>query len=363
MAARDGGNPGGRSSGPGGRGGRTGGRGTGSRGPGGAGGRQSRGGRGPQMGKSAGSRSRVRDIGGKRNPPKAPATQPFTGRSKKAGETKIVPLKMVAFDEAIAAAQKKANEATTAAAKAAAAKALAAAKAAKAAAIAKAAADKAAANKREQARTKSGRDRAVANAGKGGSSVGKGAGNKQGQTRGGPGKGRSSAGSTSGSRGPGGRGGRSSSGRGGRGGGGGGGGGNSGGGRGGCFIAETLVQMLDGTTKPIIDIQVGEHTKGGIVESKMEFLPTSIYNYKDVQVSGSHWVIEDNQFTEVENSKHGILTDKIETVYCFKTSENRIWVNNIEFGDYESGSQKDWEPHFEQVKQKLNKELLNNKNI
>ena len=121
--------------------------------------------------------------------------------------------------------------------------------------------------------------------------------------------------------------------------------------------------MLDGTTKPIINIQVGEHTKGGIVESKMEFLPTNIYNYKGVKVSGSHWVIEDNQFTEVENSKHGILTDKIETVYCFKTSENRIWVNNIEFGDYESGSYKDWEPHFEQVKEKLNKELLLNKDL
>ena len=151
--------------------------------------------------------------------------------------------------------------------------------------------------------------------------------------------------------------------RGGRGGGGGGGAGGGGGG-GGCFVAETLVQMLDGTTKPIVDIQVGEHTKGGIVESKMEFLPTNIYNYKGVEVSGSHWVIEDNQFIEVENSKHGILTDKIETVYCFKTSENRIWVNDIEFGDYESGSQEDWEPYFKQVKEKLNKELLaNSENI
>ena len=97
-----------------------------------------------------------------------------------------------------------------------------------------------------------------------------------------------------------------------------------GGGSGGCFTAETLVQMLDGSEKRIIDIKVGEHTKGGIVETKMEFLPTSIYNYKGVEVSGTHWVIEDNQFTEVENSKHGILTDKMETVYCFKTSESRI---------------------------------------
>ena len=53
-----------------------------------------------------------------------------------------------------------------------------------------------------------------------------------------------------------------------------------------------------------------------------------------------------------------MLTDKIETVYCFKTSENRIWVNDIEFGDYESGSQEDWEPYLKQVKEKLNRELL-----
>ena len=31
----------------------------------------------------------------------------------------------------------------------------------------------------------------------------------------------------------------------------------------------------------------------------------------------------------------------------------------IEFGDFETGSDEDWEPHFEAVRQKLNKELRN----
>ena len=53
-----------------------------------------------------------------------------------------------------------------------------------------------------------------------------------------------------------------------------------------------------------------------------------------------------------------LLTDKIETVYCFKTSERRIWVNDIEFGDYESGSQEDWEPHFEQVKEQIQRKPM-----
>ena len=31
----------------------------------------------------------------------------------------------------------------------------------------------------------------------------------------------------------------------------------------------------------------------------------------------------------------------------------------IEFGDFETGSDDDWEPHFEAVRQKLNEELRN----
>ena len=127
----------------------------------------------------------------------------------------------------------------------------------------------------------------------------------------------------------------------------------------GCFVKGTMIEMANNTEKEITSIDVGEEIKGGTVLATMKFLPTKIYDYKGVKVSGSHWVIEDNQFIEVENSKHGILTDLLETVYCFKTSENRIWINGIEFGDFETGSDKDWEPHFEAVKEKLNKELRN----
>lgn len=138
---------------------------------------------------------------------------------------------------------------------------------------------------------------------------------------------------------------------------GGGGGSSPGGGPAGCFVEGTAIQMADGSTKEITSIQIGEETKGGTVQAKMEFMPQNIYNYKDVLVSGSHWVIEDNQFIAVEDSKHGVLTDRIEPVYTFKTSDNRIWINDIEFGDFETGTDEDWEPHFEMVRQKLNKEL------
>ena len=124
-----------------------------------------------------------------------------------------------------------------------------------------------------------------------------------------------------------------------------------------CFLGDTLVQMLDGTTKQIMDIKLGEHTKGGIVLATMSALPSNIYDYKGVMVTGSHWVMEDGQFVCVENSKHGVLTDIIDYVYCLQTSENRIWVNDIEFGDYESATGEQWAPHYETMINTINKQL------
>ena len=147
---------------------------------------------------------------------------------------------------------------------------------------------------------------------------------------------------------------------GGSGGGGGGSGGGTGGGGGGCFVEGTMIQMADGTEKEITTIKVGEETRGGTVQAKMEFEPQVIYNYMGVEVSGSHWVIEDNQFVAVEDSKRGVKTDKVEPVHTFKTSNNRMWIKDIEFGDFETGSDEDWEPHFEMVRQKLNKQLNGN---
>ena len=94
---------------------------------------------------------------------------------------------------------------------------------------------------------------------------------------------------------------------------GGGGNGNGNGASGGCFIKGTMIQMLDGTEKEITTIKVGEETKGGIVQAKMEFMPQSIYNYKGVLVSGSHWVVEDNQLSENEqNTDFSTGTDFID---------------------------------------------------
>ena len=124
-----------------------------------------------------------------------------------------------------------------------------------------------------------------------------------------------------------------------------------------CFVKGTMVEMADGTTKEITTITPGMETRGGTVEFVLQGLPVDIWDYKGVKVSGTHWVVEDNQLIAVEDSKHGIKTDMFEPVYSMKTSKQRMWVKGIEFGDFESGTDEDWEPYFEKVRQDLNKKL------
>ena len=136
-------------------------------------------------------------------------------------------------------------------------------------------------------------------------------------------------------------------------------GGNQGGkqGQSRCFVKGTMVEMADGTTKEITTITPGMETRGGTVEFVLQGLPVDIWDYKGVKVSGTHWVVEDNQLIAVEDSKHGIKTDMFEPVYSMKTSKQRMWIKGIEFGDFESGTDEDWEPYFEKVRQDLNKKL------
>ena len=89
-------------------------------------------------------------------------------------------------------------------------------------------------------------------------------------------------------------------------------------------------------------------------------MPERIYDYKGVKVSGSHYVMEDNQFISVENSKHGIVTDMHEVVYNFIVTGYRIFIEGIEFGAYytqDPDTYADWDAGM----QRLNEELRDGK--
>jgi hypothetical protein len=124
-----------------------------------------------------------------------------------------------------------------------------------------------------------------------------------------------------------------------------GGGGNGGGGSGDknspggggsyCFDPSTPIQMADGSTKKIKNIQLGDDTKGGEVTGVFQFKASDeIHDYKGVTVAGSHYVKEDGKFIMVKDSPLSIKIDKIPVVYSLDTSDRRIFINNIEFADY-----------------------------
>jgi len=125
----------------------------------------------------------------------------------------------------------------------------------------------------------------------------------------------------------------------------------SGGSGGGCFIAGTMITMADGSFKAVETVDIGDEVAvGGKVFATGKFLIDNLYEYKGVQVSGTHMVKEDGKWTRVENSKHGVsLGDDDAIVYVFGNENRRIIIEGIEFTDYfELSEQQELANHGEQ---------------
>ena len=102
-----------------------------------------------------------------------------------------------------------------------------------------------------------------------------------------------------------------------------------------CFDPNTFIQMADGSEKKIKEIQLGDNTKGGEVTGVFQFKASDeIHDYKGVTVAGSHYVKEDGKFIMVKDSPLSVKIDKIPVVYSLDTTGRRIFINDIEFADY-----------------------------
>ena len=102
-----------------------------------------------------------------------------------------------------------------------------------------------------------------------------------------------------------------------------------------CFDPNTLVQMANGSKKKIKDIQLGDQTKGGEVTGVFQFKASDeIHDYKGVTVAGSHYVKENGRFIMVQDSPISVKINKIPVVYSLDTTDRRIFINDIEFADY-----------------------------
>ena len=93
--------------------------------------------------------------------------------------------------------------------------------------------------------------------------------------------------------------------------------------------------MANGSKKKIKDIRLGDNTKGGEVTGVFQFKASDeIHDYKGVTVAGSHYVKEDGKFIMVKDSPLSVKIDKIPVVYSLDTTARRIFINDIEFADY-----------------------------
>jgi hypothetical protein len=102
-----------------------------------------------------------------------------------------------------------------------------------------------------------------------------------------------------------------------------------------CFDPSTPIQMADGSTKEIKNIQLGDNTKGGEVTGVFQFKAADeIHDYKGVTVAGGHYVKEDGKFIMVKDSPLAVKIDKIPVVYSLDTTARRIFIKDIEFADY-----------------------------
>jgi hypothetical protein len=120
-----------------------------------------------------------------------------------------------------------------------------------------------------------------------------------------------------------------------------------------CFHPLTKMKLINGTTKSIKDVDLGDILEdGSYVESVMkidnskEKLPLYVIknagvDNEDIYVTGSHLVFDKttDKFIKVENYNEASLS-KVETKWfsCLITSKHRIQIGNIIFWD--------WEDHF-----------------
>ncbi len=102
-----------------------------------------------------------------------------------------------------------------------------------------------------------------------------------------------------------------------------------------CFTVGTMIEMADGSLRPIEAITLGETINGGQVHSIRMSLtePGQIYNYLGTNVTGTHAVKENGVWTRVENSAYGIQTDLPGPVISLVTENHRIHSNGNEFAD------------------------------
>ena len=107
-----------------------------------------------------------------------------------------------------------------------------------------------------------------------------------------------------------------------------------------CFDKDTLLEMVDGKYKKIIDINVGDMLANRtMVTAKMKVLSEDLrmFTLNNVTVSESHIVLYQGQWIPVRD--HPLAQELSEYsepfLYCLNTSSKEIIINDITFTDWD----------------------------
>lgn len=106
-----------------------------------------------------------------------------------------------------------------------------------------------------------------------------------------------------------------------------------------CFDKNTVIQTKNGPTT-IDKLKVGTILeRGEKVTSimKLDAANKKMFFYNGVIVSGEHRVIDNGKFIYINKHPNANLLEnyKEKYIYCFNTTSKRIFINNIEFLDYD----------------------------
>lgn len=112
-----------------------------------------------------------------------------------------------------------------------------------------------------------------------------------------------------------------------------------------CFAPDTAIIMVDGSTKPITQVRIGDELRdGAVVESTYMFSgdDTKMKRLSGVHVSANHYVLAGGRMIQVGDHPGAVDAESLPRLWCLGTSTHRIPIlsggKHLVFADYEESS-------------------------
>ena len=114
-----------------------------------------------------------------------------------------------------------------------------------------------------------------------------------------------------------------------------------------CFNPDTLIELLDGKTKPICELKIGDKLRlvNGVSPTvtslfKFDGKKTQMVNIKGVKVSSKHYIHYDTLDSWIESGDHpdATFSESVDEIFCLNTDTHTISINGLLFSDYDEST-------------------------